>query len=107
MLCKYKEIFQLKTMLDKDNIPYEFYNHCFLNNEKYVESWQIIVPSITNKVISVIESDGSYGNQKDLLEIQGLLTEKEKKYDCVVGYLTADDVFKRIKKYNKKIDGKW
>lgn len=29
----------------------------------------------------------------------GLLTEDESKFDRVVGWLSAEDVFKRIKKY--------
>ena len=32
MKCDLKEIFKLKTMLDKENIPYEFYNYCFKND---------------------------------------------------------------------------
>lgn len=46
---------------------------------------------------SVIEHEGSYGHDKDLLEIMGLLTEEEKAADEVAGWLTAEDVFGRIK----------
>ena len=52
---------------------------------------------------SVIEHEFSYGNEKDLLEISGLMTEKEEKetQDTVLGYLTAENVFERIKKHYK------
>ena len=38
-----------------------------------------------------------YGNENDLLEIMGGLTEEELKYDSVLGNLTAEEVFKRFK----------
>jgi hypothetical protein len=31
------------------------------------------------------------------IEIMGLLTPEEQEYDSVVGYLTAEEVFRRIK----------
>ena len=34
----------------------------------------------------------------------GLLTKKESKGDSVLGYLTAEEVFKRIKKHLKKVN---
>ena len=62
------------------------------------------------RMISAIEGYGSYGygsgdhglfgtNEKDgdLIEIMGLLTPEEQQYDSVVGYLTAEEVFRRIK----------
>lgn len=40
---------------------------------------------------------GSYGYEEGLLEIMGsLVTEEERKYDSVVGWLTAEDVVKRL-----------
>lgn len=54
-------------------------------------------------VCSVIEHDGSYGKHVDKLELYGLLTEEERSYDEVKGYLTAEDVFARIANhYNAK-----
>lgn len=50
------------------------------------------------KVCSVIEHKGSYGHEDDLLEIMGLLTDGESKHDDVVGFLSANNVFERIKK---------
>ncbi len=109
MKCNCNEIFKLKVMLDDKQIPYEFYNHCFKNDYdgKFVESWQIAVPSIVNTVISIVEGVGTFGYKEDKLEIQGLLTDYEKEFDCVVGNLSADEVFKRIDDYNIKINGKW
>lgn len=106
MKCDLKEIFILKTMLDKDNIPYEFYNHCFKNyyDNKFIESWQIAIPSIVNTVISIVEGVGTFGYKEDKLEIQGLLTDYEKEFDCVVGNLSADEVFIRIQEYYKNKD---
>ena len=41
--------------------------------------------------------EGSIGYEKGLLEIMGsLVTEEERKYDSVVGWLTVEDVIKRI-----------
>ncbi len=51
------------------------------------------------KVCSVLEHNGSYGHKQDRLEIMGLLTEQEQRIDSVKGWLTADDVFQRIKKH--------
>ena len=50
-------------------------------------------------VCSVIEHDGSYGREQDLLEIMGLLTDEEYEHDEVVGFLSAENVFERIKKH--------
>ena len=101
MLVNYKEIFKLKVMLDNANIPYEFFDRSwiFINKIEH-PSYQIIVynPNSEDRLISVIEGYGTYGEEKDLLEIQGCLTEKEEQEDSVLGSLTAREVFKRIKK---------
>ena len=39
---------------------------------------------------------GSYGYEKGLLEIYGDLVDPKEDGDTVVGYLTADDVIKRL-----------
>lgn len=39
---------------------------------------------------------GSYGYEQGLLEIYGKLVDEEKDGDSVVGWLTAEDVIKRI-----------
>jgi hypothetical protein len=98
---KYNEIFRLKEMLEKAEIPFEFgeymggYHLCYpkKNDPDCVEK------ETFDRVCSVIEHDGSYGREQDLLEIMGLLTDKELQNDDVVGYLSAENVFERIKKH--------
>ena len=92
---KYKEILRLKGMLEKAKIPFVF--------SKVFGGYHIEYPASTGRVCSVIEHDISYGSEQDLLEIKGLLTKNEKKYDDVIGYLSAEEVFKRIQKNWKKI----
>lgn len=86
----YKEIFKLRDMLDEAGIPY-------LCENGFMNGVALVYPNRENMVCSVIEHDGSYGRQVDKIEIMGLLTDEEGKYDNVVGYLTAEDVFGRIK----------
>ena len=86
-MAKYNEIIKLHEMLNKADIPHEFYEefdgyHLFYN--------------CGNHTCSVIEHNYSYGGNSDLLEIMGLLTAEESVMDSVAGYLTADDVFNRI-----------
>lgn len=62
-----------------------------------------ILPPNVDHICSVIETDHSYGHDEDLLEIMGLLTDEEYEEDSVLGHLTAEEVFNRIKAhYNAK-----
>lgn len=104
MIVNYKEIFKLKVMLDNEKIPYEFLDRSLcLDNALSKPFYQIIIYKKNkqndeeNRLISVIQGYGTYGEGKDLLEIQGCLTIEEYKEDSVKGYLTAKEVFKRIK----------
>lgn len=97
MKRKYNEIFKLKDMLEKAKIPFDF--------SELHGGYHIVYPEFGDKCIcSVIEHDFSYGREKDLLEIKGLLTELEEETleDDVLGYLTAENVFQRIKKHWEK-----
>lgn len=95
---KYNEIFKLKSMLEENQIPFEWIVHNDLRN-----GYQICYPEKDGKCeCSVIEHSFSYGNEKDLLEIQGLLTAEEEDCDSVVGFLSADDVFQRILSHRKE-----
>lgn len=88
----YQEILKLDKMLTAANIPHTLV--------KMFDGWQVIYPKDgARRVMDAIEHFGSYGNEQDKLEIMGLLTPEEKKNDTVLGYLTAQDVFKRIKKH--------
>jgi hypothetical protein len=105
---KYNEIFKLKEMLEKEGIPFDFFDRSPDDEEilkmcpDLCEWWQIIYPAGADdehRYISVIESFGSYGRKKDLLEIMGGLTPEEQQENVVKGWLTAEDVFTRIKNH--------
>ena len=126
IMSKYKEIFKLKEMLEKAEIPYIFFdrfeeNRKLMKNNEYLneylkdkEYYQILlfndfrevmkhyntykVFDNEKRIISIVQGYGTYGEEDDLLEIMGLLTEEEEKIDSVTGYLTAEDVFNRIVK---------
>ena len=128
-MSKYKEIFKLKEMLEKAEIPYIFIDRVeedrkLMKNNEYLneylkdkEYYQILLFDDFREVmeryntykvfdnekiiISIVQGYGTYGEEDDLLEIMGLLTEEEEKIDSVTGYLTAEDVFNRIVKYFK------
>ena len=106
MKTKYTEILKLKEMLEKENIEFEWLDRSItfppeLDLLKH-EHYQIIVynKDKTKQIISVIQGSCTYGEEENLLEIMGLLTEEESREDCVLGYLTADNVFNRIIKEN-------
>lgn len=97
------EFDKLIKMLDDAGIPYERNDDkndlsCFgierepMRRIKYEKNDNFCV-------CSVICGYGSYGYEEGLLEIMGLLTPEEEQLDSVAGYLTADDVFNRIKKH--------
>lgn len=105
MKVDYKEIFKLKVMLDTANIPYEFIDRSYSSINYKSILFQIIVynpnpedATDPDRLISVIQGNGTHGAEQDLLEIMGCLTTREEKYDSVVGYLTAKEVYKRIRK---------
>lgn len=77
-------------MLVGMGIPHEW--------EQMYDGYHIGYPTLgQNKIIcSVIEHKYSHGANLDLLEIMGLLTDKERLFDEVLGGLTADEVFQRI-----------
>ena len=95
---QYKEIFKLKEMLEKAEIPFEMCS--------FFDGYQIGYPSLRDDeytVCSAIESRISYSSRcGDLLEIMGLLTDEEKETDDVVSCLTANNVFDRINKHWKE-----
>lgn len=86
-----KEIIRLKGMLEKENIPFEF------AERKEMEGYQIGYPKLPpgNCVCSIIQHKYSYGNDVNLIEIMGLSHYD----DDVEGYLSAEDVFERIKRH--------
>lgn len=98
-MTKYTEIFKLKAMLENAKIPFEFADRTMFGI-KYTEKYQIgypVIPPDDRCICSAIEGCGTYGQYENLIEIFGLLTKEEEMQDEVAGYLTAEDVFKRIK----------
>lgn len=107
---KYKEIFKLKKMLENAKIPFDWEEN-FGYDEHTIEQMTRIAPDIVERyhiwypyrsdasVCSIIEGYGTYGGPNDKLEIMGLLTSEEEQDSCVAGYLTAEEVFKRIKRH--------
>lgn len=87
------EIERLASLLDSARIPYE------RDDEKnpIVPIKRIKYPNVEDFKCSAIQGDYTYGGRENLIEIMGLLTEEEAEYDDVKGYLTADEVFQRIK----------
>lgn len=95
MTCRYKEILRLKKMLENEHVQFEYHKQW---NGGHIHSVDFAKNSFGDGW-SVIEHDGSYGREKDLLEISfGLMTEEERREedDDVLGYLTAEQVFARI-----------
>lgn len=101
---------QLEELLIQEKIPYERFKRfngeqiCYYGiNGKQAESNENVLfsgPGV-GAVCSVILTTGSYGHEKGLLEISGLMTEEEydETGDSVLGYLDAVNVFERIKKH--------
>lgn len=84
----FKEMSNLYLLLCDADIPCEV-THCY-------DGLQIWYPSTKNPVCDVICHSGSYGHEKGLLEIMGLCEVDD---DDVEGYLSAADVFLRIKQH--------
>lgn len=108
MKTKYKEIFKLKRMLERDGIPFDFIEGFGYPKEvkdlypDICDHFQICYPSQgDNRWISVIEGFGTYGGAQDRLEIMGGFTpwEKYNHGDDPIGHLTANNVYKRIKRH--------
>lgn len=93
---KYTEIFRLKEMLERENIPFEFEK-----DEEYKE-YIIRIPKEYNKeecLMIVYQGEHTYGGRNNLLEICGgtTLEERKEQGEEYLGYLTAENVFERIK----------
>lgn len=90
------EIERLAKMLKNAGIPFERDNDP-TTKPKELRMRRLKYPSVEVEVCSVIQGKGSYGNAANLLEIRGLLTPKEG--GGTLGWLTAENVFDRIKKH--------
>lgn len=92
------EFHKLVFMLNEAGIPYERDDD---PDDSTMDMKRIHYPQNNKFVCSAIFGHGSYGYEDGLLEIMGLLTDEELKIDNVLGHLTAEDVFQRIKKHYK------
>lgn len=96
-----REITKLHEMLEADKIPHSF-KHVF---EEFPDwGMQLCYPvfDLETRVLSVIQHIGSYGHEEGLLEIMGLLTDEELEHSDVAGWLTAEEVYERIKQHWSK-----
>jgi len=82
---KYTEIIKLHDLLIEANIPHEF--------ENFMNGYQVRL----NDDVDAVQHFGSYGEEQNLIEIMGGVTQEEHEHDSVLGYLTADEVFARFK----------
>ena len=93
---KYQEILKLHIMLLNNDIPHDILRDC--------DGWYISYPCAgLDRVLSAVEFRGTYGAEKDLIEIMGLLTPEELLMDSIKGYLTAEEVFNRIKEHYEEV----
>ena len=88
---RYQEILKLDKMLTEAGIPHTL--------DRFFDGWRVCYPVRMNRVCDAIEHHCNYGREADLLEMMGLLTHEEEERDRVVGHLTEEDVFGRIKKH--------
>lgn len=79
------EMYKLINLLISAKIPFEVV-------ELY-DTPQVCYPSNSSRICDVVCHSGSYGHEQGLLEIMGLNIDTT---DDVEGWLTADEVFKRI-----------
>lgn len=99
------EFEKLVKMMDEASTPYERDDDTnWLGGEK-IKRMKYPKKGV-DEVCSIIYGYGTYGYPEGLLEIRGLLTDEEAKYgDDIVGHLTAEDVFSRIKAdYEKRLE---
>lgn len=101
----------LTQYLKDHNIPFERYDcdKILTLDDGYtfhLDRHQICVPNQRNTLWDVICQEGSFGHKEGLLEAYGDIVEID---DVVEGYLTAQDVIKRIEKrgYSMQTIGAW
>lgn len=82
---------ELRRLLNEAGIPYEDHSEqlsvSIMDRVWYVRDGNVICSAIWG-----------YGYKDGLIEIMGLLTDEEREKDDVVGYLTPEEVFRRIKR---------
>ena len=92
-----KTIIKLKDRLVTEGIDFEFeYDHPIAFSDHPI-AFRLSIPVNKTESLSVIQGPYSYGGNNDKLEMMGGLTKEESKYDSVIGYLTFENAFERIK----------
>lgn len=96
MMSDELEIIKLKNMLEEAKIPFKYTNHAFGGQ---APAYQITINSkeTNDYLCDAIYHFASYGYNMGKLEIMGALTIEESEHNTVLGYLTAEEVFKRFK----------
>ena len=94
---EFKEILKLEEMLREKKIPHYLV--------PLRDGYQIIFPSLKMRLSDVIECTGSYGAERDTLEMMGLLSKEEMEQagDCAIGGFTAEEVCARWEEKWKEI----
>lgn len=88
------EFNKLAKMLECANIPHTNERMDFsLGNGRQIRLYN----DAGRQLADVICHFGSYGKEQGLLEIMQALTVEEYEHDSVLGWLTAEEVFKRFK----------
>lgn len=82
-------LYELAEMLKNAEIPYELVYNYFTNSN------MLMYPSQKDRVADAIYFYGSYGYEQGLLEVGGKIVKID---DEVEGYVSAEEVFQRIKK---------
>ena len=98
------EMNKLEKYLREKHIPYERIDQEQILDQyglaRQLERHQICVPDANYPWSwDVICHWGTYGYEEGLLELGGDLVDYKKDGDTVVGWLTADDVIRRIESY--------
>jgi len=91
------EFLKLEKLLDESDLWYEEVIDTTLKDPYYWHC-QICYPSKANKISDVVIFRGSYGVEKGLLEMYGLVDE-DKIGDTVQGHMTAEEVFEIWKRH--------
>ena len=98
------EMDKLENYLSENNINYNRGRH----RDGFSDWDQILVYDDDRLVWDAVCHEYSYGYEQGLIEImdhcpKGLLTEDEREYDDVLGYLTAEDIIERLEANKNEI----
>ena len=101
--CDMEELDKLEDMLIKEDIPYIRQGSHLVYYGKEIPVRKRTQGLGMGSICSVIAH--GYGSEEGLLEIQGLMTDEEyeKTGRSVLGYLSAENVFERIKNHYNSV----